>query len=149
MISSVGAALLAAVITVGPAGIPFYTPPNPLPAARHGDVIWARPLTTAAALPSAASNTLVLYHTTALTGADRAVSGTVAIPKGKPPAGGWPVISWAHGTTGNGPTCTPSLDMETSALHPLVAPVNAALDTLVAHGYAVVRTDYAGQSTPR
>ncbi|MDB5069906.1 MAG: secretory lipase precursor [Candidatus Eremiobacteraeota bacterium] len=141
-------ALLAAAIPSGPAGNAFYTPPSPLPAATHGDVIWARPLTTAAALPSAASNTLVLYHTTSAAGADRAVSGTVAIPKGAPPAGGWPVISWAHGTTGDAPACTPSLDTPAGVVHDYLGPIAATLDKAVAQGYAVVQTDYEGQGTP-
>ena len=103
-------AALAVTVATGPAGTAFYTPPSPLPAGNHGDVIWARPLAGGAVLPSAAGNTLVLYHTTALDGSDRVVSGMVAIPPGSPPPGGWPVISWAHGTTGDAPDCTPSLD---------------------------------------
>ena len=147
-LSSFGATVVAAAIAAGPAGTAFYTPPNPLPPAPHGSVIWARPFATSAALPSAASNTLVLYHTTALDGKDRAVSGTVAIPKGTPPAGGWPVISWAHGTTGDAPACTPSLDTATAPEHAYLGPVEATLDRAVAQGYAVLQTDYEGQGTP-
>ncbi|MBF6149281.1 hypothetical protein IU505_28590 [Nocardia nova] len=33
------------------------------------------------------------------------VSGTVAVPAGAPPKDGWPVLSWAHGTTGYADTC--------------------------------------------
>jgi Secretory lipase len=147
-LSSLGATVLAAAIATGPAGNAFYTPPSPLPAGAHGDVIWARPYTTSAALPSASQNTLVLYHTTALDGSDRAVSGTVAIPKGAPPPDGWPVISWAHGTTGDAPACTPSLDTATGPVHDYLGPIDPVLDALVAHGYAVVQTDYEGQGTP-
>jgi len=147
-LSSLGAAVVAAAIAAGPAGTAFYTPPNPLPPATHGDVIWARPLTTSAVLPSAASNTLVLYHTTTPAGADRAVSGTVAIPAGTPPRGGWPVISWAHGTTGDAPACTPSLDTPTGPVHDYLGPIEVTLDKAVAQGYAVVQTDYEGQGTP-
>lgn len=147
-LSSLGAAVIAAAIAIGPAGTAFYTPPTPLPSAAHGDVIWARPLTTSAALPSAASNTLVLYRTTGADGKDRAVSGTVAIPKGSPPAGGWPVISWAHGTTGDAPACTPSLDTAAGPVHDYLGPIETTLDKIVAQGYAVVQTDYEGQGTP-
>jgi predicted esterase len=146
--SALGAALVAAAVAAGPAGNAFYTPPSPLPSAPHGTVIWARPLTTGAALPSAASNTLVLYHTTAIDGKDRAVSGTVAVPKGTPPHDGWPVISWAHGTTGDAPQCTPSLDAPSGPEHAYLGPIWPVLDALVAHGYAVVQTDYEGQATP-
>jgi pimeloyl-ACP methyl ester carboxylesterase len=147
-LSSLTTAALAAVIAIGPAGSAFYTPPSPLPPGNHGDVIWARPFATAAALPSAASNTLVLYHTTALDGTDRAVSGTVAIPRGAPPPGGWPVISWAHGTTGDAPACAPSLDTADAPEHDYLGPIEPVLDQLVGAGYAVVQTDYEGQGTP-
>ena len=142
------AALLAVTIPSGPAGTAFYVPPNPLPAGTHGDVIWARPLDTAAALPSAARNVLILYHTTTPAGADRAVSGTVAVPKGTPPRGGWPVVSWTHGTTGDGPACAPSLDTAGGAVHDYLGPIETVLDKLVGAGYAVVQTDYEGQGTP-
>ena len=134
--------------SAGPAGAAFYVPPSPLAPGRHGDVIWARPLTTAAALPHAAENSLVLYHTTSVDGRDVAVSGTVAVPSGPMPADGWPVISWAHGTTGDGPSCTPSLDDPAAPEHWYLGPVNALLDGFVQHGYAVVQTDYEGQGTP-
>ena len=138
----------AAAPAQGPAGAAFYLPPAPLPAAGHGAVIWSRPLESAAALPNAAENLLVLYHTTSVGGNDVAVSGTVAIPKGTPPAGGWPVITWAHGTTGDGPQCTPSLDEANGPEHWYLGPVNAMLDAYVKRGYAVVQTDYEGQGTP-
>ena len=142
------AAFIAAAIPSGPAGNAFYTPPSPLPPGAHGDVIWARPLATSAVLPSASRNVLVLYHTVALDGRDRAVSGTVAVPKGTPPRGGWPVISWAHGTTGDAPACTPSLDGPDGPVHDYLGPIEPVLDKLVAAGYAVVQTDYEGQGTP-
>jgi alpha-beta hydrolase superfamily lysophospholipase len=134
--------------SAGPNGAAFYVPPSPLAPGRHGDVIWARPLTTAAALPHAAENWLVLYHTTSVDGHDVAVSGTVAVPAGTMPADGWPVISWAHGTTGDAPSCTPSLDDANAPEHWYLGPVDALLDSYVARGYAVVQTDYEGQGTP-
>ena len=54
----------AASIAAGPAGDAFYTPPSPLPAGPRGSVIWTRPLDGTMALPSATSNTLVLYRST-------------------------------------------------------------------------------------
>ena len=63
----------------GPDGLAFYAPPAPLPAGAAGQVIWARPLTSAAALPGAAENLLILYHSRTLAGRDTAVSGTISI----------------------------------------------------------------------
>src|SRR5262249_6340606 len=104
--------LNAAEIASGPAGDAFYTPPSPLPNGARGSVIWARPLEGTMALPSAAKNTLVLYRSTDALGKIVAVSGTISIPSSKAPRGGWPVITWTHGTTGLAPACAPSRDTE-------------------------------------
>jgi pimeloyl-ACP methyl ester carboxylesterase len=127
--------------TAGPPGLAFYVPPSPLPPGRPGHAIWSRPLTGAGVLKSAAVNTLVLYQTTSVGEQDTAVSGTIAIPKGSPPPGGWPIVSWAHGTTGNAPQCAPSRADEPNE-------EQIYLDAWVARGYAVVQTDYEGQGTP-
>jgi hypothetical protein len=76
-----------------------------------------------------------------LSGADVAVSGVVLIPAGAPPAAGWPVIAWAHGTSGVARICAPSLmkDIEYG---------NEGLMPMVAGGFAVVATDYGGLGTP-
>ncbi len=135
-------------IAQGPAGLAFYQPPTPLPTGRPGDVIWARPVTNDATLPSAAQNWLVLYRSTNIAGQPVAVSGTVAIPKGTPPAGGWPVISWTHGTTGIADICAPSRNDSTFPARGYVNLMNATLDQWVAKGYAVVQSDYEGLGTP-
>jgi pimeloyl-ACP methyl ester carboxylesterase len=119
----------------------LYPVPSPLPSAKPGTVIWSRAYTGASALGSAATNTLLLYHTVAATGRDVAVSGVLSIPKGTPPAGGWPIISWAHGTTGNAPQCAPSRASQPNG-------EQRFLNSWVAMGFAVVQTDYEGESTP-
>ena len=40
-------------------------------------------------------------------------TGVVLVPSGEPPAGGWPVIAWAHGTAGVARVCAPSLMKDT------------------------------------
>ena len=52
------------------------------------------------ALKGASRNELLLYRSTGLAGEDIVVSGSLALPKGKAPKGGWPLITYAHGTTG-------------------------------------------------
>ena len=42
-------------------------------------------------------------------------TGLVIIPKGKPPKGGRPVMSWAHGTTGTAQSCGPSQVVDPAA----------------------------------
>lgn len=127
--------LVAAITTA------LYPVPSPLLSAKPGTVISSRPFTGGSRLTNAASNTLVLYHTVAATGRDVAVSGVVSIPKGEPPPGGWPVISWAHGTTGNAPQCAPSRSTRPND-------EQRFLNDWVAAGFAVAQTDYEGEGTP-
>ena len=135
-------------VAAGPAGDSFYTPPAVLPAGEHGDVIWARALDNEAGLADAAENWLVLYRSTDLDGQPIAVSGTLAVPKGTPPADGWPVISWTHGTTGIADICAPSRNDADYPARGYVSLMNDSLNQWVKQGYAVVKTDYQGLGTP-
>ncbi|HVP02017.1 MAG TPA: lipase family protein [Solirubrobacteraceae bacterium] len=138
----------AATHRTAPAGLRFYAPPSPLPAGRHGDVIWSRTITGPAALAHGARTLLVLYRSTALNGRPIAVSGTVTIPKGTPPRGGWPIVSWAHGTTGSADVCAPSRDAQSNPAHAYISYVNPVLDGWLRRGYVIARTDYEGLGTP-
>src|SRR4051794_13929739 len=84
----------AASAPKGPPGLNFYTPPHPLVRGAHGTLIWARGLTGPAVLRNAAVNELLLYRSVGVGDTPVAVSGTLAVPRGRPPRGGWPVISW-------------------------------------------------------
>jgi len=117
------------------------------PGPHAGQLLTARPLTTTAALPSADTR-LITYVSDDSHGQPIVVSGTVSVPKSAPPDGGWPVISWAHGTTGYADTCAPSADTADGLVHDYVALVNTMLDSWVSRGYAVVQTDYQGLGTP-
>jgi len=74
-----------AKVRKGPGGLAFYKPPKPLPAGKHGALIWSRKLSGAAALKGGAGNKLLLYRSTSATGKAVAVSGTLTIPKGRAP----------------------------------------------------------------
>jgi len=138
----------ARTTTPPPAGDNFYAPPAPLPDGAPGDVIWKRALTNDAALPAAGANWLVLYRSTDIDGEPIAVSGTVAVPEGTPPEGGWPVISWTHGTTGIADICAPSKNAPDYPARAYVSLMNEGLNEWVRQGYAVVKTDYQGLGTP-
>src|SRR3954470_14095267 len=131
-----------AAVPKGPASTTFYTPPKTLPKGSHGAPVWQRKLSGKAVLKSAASNRLLLYRSQSVGGKATAVSGTIAVPKGKAPKGGWPVISWAHGTVGIADACAPSkIGTQANYDSPL-------LNSWLKAGYAVVRTDYEGLGTP-
>jgi dienelactone hydrolase len=134
-------------VTKGPKGLKFYKPPKKLPK-RHGTLIWARKATGLVKLSGARYTKRVLYSSRTPQGAKTAVSGTVSVPKGKPPKGGWPVITWAHGTTGIADACAPSRDSLTSPAHGAISYINAELSRWLRAGYAIVQTDYQGLGTP-
>jgi len=117
---------------------PFYVVPDPLPAGDPGAVIRTLPIETA---PDGSKAWRVLYHSTDRRGADIAVSGTVVVPDGDAPAGGWPVIAWGHPTTGAVARCGPS-----SGFAPL--DLIEGLNDLLIDGFAVVATDYPGLGAP-
>jgi acetyl esterase/lipase len=83
----------------------------------------------------------VLYRSTKPDGTPIAVSGIVIVPAGQPPAGGWPIVAWAHPTTGVVPRCAPSLAL-------FVFQQMAGSRHLLENGYAIAATDYPGLGTP-
>jgi pimeloyl-ACP methyl ester carboxylesterase len=135
-------------VLTGPAGDGFYIPP-PLPGDKRGSIVWSRPLGGTMALPSAARNILTIYRSVDEKGGIVPVSGTIAIPQGEAPRGGWPVITWTHGTTGLAPICAPSRDTANGPEHDYIETIRNLLDGFVKKGYAVVATDYAGLGVAR
>ena len=124
------------------------TDPAAPAALRAGQLLTAWPLTNGATLSGAASTRLITYVSDDAHGQPIVVSGTIAVPAGAPPKDGWPVLSWAHGTTGYADTCAPSADTADGPDHDYLGPVNRVLDAWIAKGYAVVQTDYEGLGTP-
>jgi pimeloyl-ACP methyl ester carboxylesterase len=116
----------------------FYELTEPLPPGEPGAII----RTEETSAPSGTRAWRVIYHSRALGGADIAVSGVVVAPTGAPPPGGFPVLSWAHGTTGLADSCAPSRFGLGAALYWDILP------ELAARGYVVAATDYEGLGTP-
>ena len=118
----------------------FYDPPDPLGARAPGALIRSEAF-QGYNLPPGAHAVRILYVSRALDGTSVAASGVVLIPAGARPRRGWPVIAWAHGTSGVARMCAPSLmkDVEYGS---------EGLMPMVAAGFAVVATDYAGLGTP-
>ena len=143
----VPAAPAPAPILSGVSGNAFYTPPKPMPGKVHGDAIWIRNEAEPDALTSARRNELLLYRSTGVNGKPVAVSGLVHLPKGKAPKGGWPIVTWAHGTTGLGDQCAPSRNPGEGLIHAYTVYIEGFLNRLLNAGIAVVRTDYEGLGT--
>lgn len=118
---------------------------NSLP---RGYLLTHERLHTSAALTSARKTELVTYVSRGVANTPIVVSGTVSIPAGKAPAGGWPVLSWAHGTTGTADECAPSADFKDGPAHGYLGRISQTLEQWVRRGYVVVQTDYEGLGTP-
>src|SRR6202140_3569925 len=113
----------------------FYEAPRPLPPGKPGELIRSEPIDQYN-LPYELSALRILYYSRTANGEGVAVSGVVLIPDGKPPAGGWSVIAWAHEFRGAARQSSPSLMKNLGA-----GPILAMYANL---GYAVVATDYSG-----
>ena len=106
-------------------------------------MIWARRQTGSDALKRNAR--VLLYRSKSVDGDTVAVSGSLTLPRGRAPKGGWPVVTYAHGTVGVADGCAPTRGYDTGMLVSYVYPL---LERFLKAGYAVVRTDYEGLGTP-
>lgn len=79
----------------------------------------------------------ILYRSTGLNGEPIPVTAAVVYPDTPSPPGGRPVVAWAHPTTGVASHCAPTL-------LPLIRGSVQGLDEMIARGFIVVATDYAG-----
>ncbi|WP_454164038.1 alpha/beta hydrolase family protein [Gordonia iterans] len=111
------------------------------PIGKPGTLLRKTTLDPSVSLSAAGSAYRILYATTDVHGKPATSTAAVFVPRKAAPAGGYPVIAWAHGTTGLGDGCTPSAlprsDRDT-----------AYLNHWLNEGYAVVASDYAGLGTP-
>jgi fermentation-respiration switch protein FrsA (DUF1100 family) len=122
-----------------PDGLPeFYAVPSKLPS-QPGKLIKSEKID---APKIDGSVHRVMYSSENEQGDVTAVTGVVLVPEGKAPKGGWPVVSWAHGTNGMADECAPSLKADGSALDVKVS------NALLAKGWMVVASDYEGEGTP-
>ncbi|WP_227997298.1 lipase family protein [Nocardia australiensis] len=113
------------------------------PTADAGTIESVAPLAPAATLPGSVNSTRIQYWTTTANDVPSVASAAVYFPPGEAPAGGWPVIAWAHGTVGLGDDCAYSV-----AGPAAIARDWAYLGTWLEQGYAIVAADYAGLGTP-
>jgi pimeloyl-ACP methyl ester carboxylesterase len=120
-----------------PRGLPsFFSVPQPLPKTGPGTLMKYERL-AAPGLHGVVYR--VMYLSESVTNKPVPVTGLVIVPDRAPPKGGYPVVTWGHGTDGLADQCAPSLDPTTDV--PLA---NDLLD----QGWEVTASDYQGQGTP-
>ncbi len=104
--------------------------------AERGLVTSAEPFTG-----SGLSGHRILYRSTSgIDGRGTEVSGTLFVPPGQPPPGGWPIVTVGHPTTGLLDECAPSRAPD------LLGSAGLVRD-LLARGTVVAVTDYEGLGT--
>ncbi len=138
--------LLAAVAFAALAPLPSTeaAPANKSAAATSpGQLLESEPLDSEFSLDQAGKAFAIRYTSTnGITGKGIVeVTGAIFLPKGKAPAGGWPIIAWAHGTVGVGDDCAPSAN-------PRSERDSTYLNSWLDQGYAIVATDYQGLGSP-
>ncbi len=135
---------IAVAAPVGPADASFYTPPAPLAAGNHGDLIWYRPATVnlGAGAPSVQAWN-VMYRSTDANGVANVVTGTVLVPATLwTGSGARPVIAYAVGTHGLAQSCAPSVQLAKGSDYEAANIVAA-----VGAGYSVLISDNPGYTT--
>ncbi|MEV6158453.1 alpha/beta fold hydrolase [Nonomuraea sp. NPDC052129] len=118
----------------------FYDAPDPLRWAPLGALIRKQETSEYVVEGKPVTATRVLYHSRTSAGRDVAVSGVVLVPQDRPrPRGGWKVVVDAHGASGIGTACAPSLMRDLYHGNQMMR--------FLGQGYAVVAPDYAGLGT--
>lgn len=133
-----------------PTGDAFYEPPFPLSDKAVGDPVYVRRLDNPAAALEAGENWLVLYHSQNVRDEPVATSGIIVLPNRDEhpvPEGGYPLISWAHGTVGVANLAAPSRDRGDTGASPMNAYPNGLLNSFLRRGWAVAMTDYEALGT--
>ena len=112
---------------------------EPAPITTPGTVTAATSLPHSFWIPGAANASKLTYWSTGPLNRPALSTGALFLPPGDPPEGGWPVISWAHGTVGISDQCAPTVTGTVGSPY---------LTNWLSQGYAIVATDYVGLGTP-
>lgn len=143
--------IFSSVVNADPPMQPFYAAVMKMkPEGKLGQVIKQEKIVTSV---KGAQAWRVAYISSDISGRKTIATGMVVAPIGVTPAGGRPVISWAHGTTGTAQNCGPS------QVYDPVAPLNQyflmtgnswtdygipSIEEWIKEGYVIAATDYQG-----
>ncbi|WP_067814256.1 lipase family protein [Nocardia inohanensis] len=114
------------------------------PHTEAGAIVSSHPLSGAELIAGAGGGYRIVYRTTGQNGDQQVSGGTVYLPAGTPPPGGWPLVSWAHGTSGMTEGCAPNL---TGGMADKFDET-PRMARYLADGYAVAASDYIGLGAP-
>ncbi|MEJ3749569.1 lipase family protein [Actinomycetes bacterium KLBMP 9797] len=128
---------VALVVTTGTPAVASDDRFRPPP----GTPLRVEPLPAALRLAGTGAAWRIRYASTSWNGRPTVVSGTVSVPVGPPPAGGWRLVGFGPGFNGTPDACAAS----EAGTPPFARPLGEAL---LAGGYAVAVTDYEGIGTP-
>lgn len=113
---------------------------DPVPAVQEKFYLSETSYTTDS-LTNASNIQVMRYLMPGVLGKNVETTAMVMFPKKERPATGWPVVVWAHGTTGVGDECAPSKNQINERFEILA---NSLLDA----GYVIVAPDYEGLGSP-
>lgn len=119
--------------TTNPSGTPINNIQNP--------VVKVEAYTSTNLGSVAAESSILTYKMLGQSGQEVQATSLVFTPITPPPVGGWPIVVWAHGTTGVADACAPSKAALADSTKDLIS-------KLLAAGYVVVAPDYEGLGTP-
>ncbi|MDN8227468.1 alpha/beta hydrolase [Acinetobacter baumannii] len=119
--------------TTNPSGTPTNNIQNP--------VVKVEAYTSTNLGSVAAESSILTYKMLGQSGQEVQATSLVFTPITPPPVGGWPIVVWAHGTTGVADACAPSKAALADSTKDLIS-------KLLAAGYVVVAPDYEGLGTP-
>jgi dienelactone hydrolase len=147
-----GTLVLSLSVHAEPPVAPFYQAVARLaPTGKLGEVIKREKVSTSI---KGAQAWRIAYISSDVGDRTTVATALVVAPTGKAPAGGRPIMAWAHGTTGTAQNCGPA-----QIIDPVV-PLNQyflvsgnswtdyglpSLEALIQEGYVIVATDYQGQ----
>lgn len=131
------AALLSSSVLISACGGSDSNPSANVAQPEPAVVVSSTAYSNALTQPLVAYSQVVRYKMPGVNNKTVEANTVVLLPKGTKPAGGWPIVVWAHGTTGVADQCAPSKTADLAGADALVA-------AFLQKGYAVVAPDYEG-----
>lgn len=125
----------------------FYDVPDPIPAGEHGDLIRYQ---LTGDQPDGLTRYRVMYLSETVQGDPTVITGLVSVPDGEGPEGGWPVLTYARGSSGIADDCAISMaiDGTRGADSNLAAEAWLVENAVIEHQMVATVTDYPGIGGP-